>query len=210
MPVSSDDLQLVDTFFRRAASRLGPQPLAGEIGDFHLNPGFRLPSDLVLRDAAVLIPVVERPDGASVLLTQRTRHLAAHAGQIAFPGGKIDAGDDGPVAAALREAREEVGLDPAHVRPVGCLRPYVTGTGYRIVPVLARVSPVVEVAHNPAEVELVFEVPLTFLMSPVNHRQATRVLGGVTRRFYEIPFEGYRIWGATAGIIRALYEEVLG
>jgi 8-oxo-dGTP pyrophosphatase MutT (NUDIX family) len=206
---SPDAALTADAFFARARSKLGLDPPDRETGDFHLNPGFRLPPGKALRDAAVLIPVVPREAGAAVVLTQRTAHLPAHAGQIAFPGGKIDAEDAGPVAAALREAEEEIGLERRHVEPIGCLDAYLTGTGFRIVPVLARVSPAHSIAANPGEVEAVFEVPLAFLMTPANFREATRVFGGVTRRFYEIPFEGRYIWGATAGIIRALYQRVV-
>lgn len=203
---------LPDAFFERALSRLDPDPPAagtGTMGDDTLNPGM-MPPGMVLRDAAVLMPVIARAGGATMLLTQRTPHLAAHAGQIAFPGGKIEAGDRDPAAAAVREAEEEIGLDPDKVSTIGYLPPYLTRTGFRIVPVLGRVDPDHRLTLNRNEVEDAFEVPLEFLMTPANHREGSRVLLGAPRRFYEMPFGERYIWGITAGIIRALYERVFG
>jgi 8-oxo-dGTP pyrophosphatase MutT (NUDIX family) len=196
-------------FFADAAARLDREPAAGsdELGDHKLNPGFLL-AGATYRDAAVLIPVVNRDPDASVVLTQRTSHLSSHAGQIAFPGGKIDPIDASPAAAALREAEEEIGLDPALVETIGYLSPYLTRTGYRIVPVLGRVDPGFRLKINTAEVEEVFEVPLAFLMSPQNHQRGSRVLLGAPRYFYEMRFEERYIWGVTAGIIRGLYERI--
>ncbi len=210
MTIPTAPLSLFDSadFFRRAAARLSRDPPSGRgSGDDSLNPGFLL-ADAVYRDAAVLMPVVARQGEASVLLTQRTPHLSSHAGQIAFPGGKIEPSDADAGAAALREAAEEIGLDPRKVEIVGYLDPYLTRTGYRIVPVLGRVGPAMTLRLNTNEVEEVFEVPLSFLMDAANHRQGSRVLLGAERRFYEMPYEGRYIWGVTAGIIRALYERV--
>ncbi len=195
-------------FFAAAGRALAVgEPSTG--GDHILNPD--IAGDIVeYRDAAVLVPIVAREPEAAVLLTLRTEHLAAHAGQIAFPGGKIDAGDDGPSGAALREAGEEIGLDPNGVAIVGHLAPYLSRTGYRIVPVLARVEPGYSLTINHHEVADTFEVPLAFLMDPVNHRRASRVFRGRERYFYEIPFAERYIWGVTAGIIRGLYEQVYG
>ena len=197
-------------FARRAAERLRhdggrlppPQP-----GDHVLNPGFVM-GDATYRDAAVLVPVVARAPSATVLLTMRTPHLTTHAGQIAFPGGKIDPTDATPTEAALREAEEEIGLDRALVTTMGMLDPYLTGTGYRIVPVVAMVDPDHRLALNPHEVVNAFEVPLAFLMSPENHRRGSREFRGATRYFYEMPYGEHYIWGVTAGIIRGLYERV--
>ncbi len=200
-------------FARRAGQRLrhdgGAAALAALPGDHVLNPGFVM-GEGPYRDAAVLIPVVARAPMATVLLTMRTPHLATHAGQIAFPGGKIDPTDASPTDAALREAEEEIGLDRAFVEPVGTLDAYLTGTGYRIVPVVAMVDPRHRLTLNPHEVENAFEVPLAFLMSPDNHRRGSREFRGATRYFYEMPFAEHYIWGVTAGIIRGLYERVFG
>lgn len=201
-----------EAFFARAAGRLSPTAPgagAGTFGDDTLNPGM-IPADMPLRDAAVLMPVVARDEGATMLLTLRTPHLTAHAGQIAFPGGKIEEGDRDPAAAAIREAEEEIGLDPAMVATIGYLPPYLTRTGFRIVPVLGRVEADHHLTLNRNEVEEAFEVPLAFLMTPENHREGSRVLLGAPRRFYEMPFGERYIWGITAGIIRALYERVFG
>lgn len=164
--------------------------------------------DVTLRDAAVLLPVTPRPGGATMMLTRRTDHLTAHAGQVAFPGGKIDRGDDGPVAAALREAEEEIGLDARLVEPLGLLDPYISNSGYRIFPVVAVVDPGAPLTPNPDEVADVFEVPLAFLMSPENHVLETRPWRGADRRYYAMPFGPWRIWGVTAGIIRLFHDQV--
>ncbi len=160
--------------------------------------------------AAVLVAVVDHGDDGALILTQRTGHLASHAGQIAFPGGKIDETDRTPIACALREAEEEIGLDPALVEIVGCLPVYATATGYLVWPVVAQVAPGYQIRANAAEVEEVFEVPLSFLMAPANHLRDSLIHAGVERQFYRVPFPGRNIWGATAGIIRSLYDEVLG
>jgi 8-oxo-dGTP pyrophosphatase MutT (NUDIX family) len=177
------------------------------VGDHILNPDLLL-DGAAYRDAAVLIPVVAHEPEASVILTVRTAQLSSHAGQIAFPGGKIDAGDADPAAAALREAEEEIGLDPAAVTVVGALAPYLSRTGYRVVPVLARVEPGAALRLNPDEVAEAFEVPLAFLMNAANHVRGSRVFLGRERYFYEMPFGERYIWGVTAGIIRGLYEQV--
>lgn len=160
------------------------------------------------RDAAVLIGIVERDADLSVVLTQRTGHLKSHAGQVAFPGGKIDPTDAGPVDAALREADEEIGLLPNKVEPLGTLAPYLTGSGYKIIPVVGRLQTGGPFHPNPDEVEDVFEVPLNFLMDPVNHQKQSRDWEGKRRYFYAMPFGERYIWGVTAGIIRSLYETV--
>jgi len=160
-----------------------------------------------IRPAAVLVPIVER-DEPTVLLTQRTAHLRDHAGQVSFPGGKIDPDDASPLAAAVREADEEIGLKADAIAPVGYLDLYMTRFGYRIVPVLARVRPGFTLTLNPAEVDEAFEVPLSFLMSPENHQRRSREWNGMTRSFYAMPFGNHYIWGVTAGILRNLYERI--
>jgi len=208
--IADESLFSPGAFFARAAACLDVEPrqAVGEpLGDHHLNPDVTA-DGMNFRDAAGLIPAGARQPEASVILTQRTPHLSAHAGQIAFPGGKIDPEDQTPAAAALREAREEIGLHPSLVEPVGYLTPYLTRTGYRIVPVLGRVDPDHRITINPHEVVDTFEVPLAFLMSEGNHRRGSRPFNGKTRYFYEMPFNDRYIWGITAGIIRGLYERV--
>jgi 8-oxo-dGTP pyrophosphatase MutT (NUDIX family) len=199
-----------EAFFRRASAAMardaGSPP---ETGDHVLDAVPAGPDRRAYRDAAVLVPVVAYAPEARVLLTRRTEHLPSHAGQIAFPGGKIEPTDASPAAAALREAAEEVGL-AGNVVVIGPLHTYLSRTGFRIVPVLARVEPDYVLSVNRDEVADVFEVPLGFLMNPANHRRATRIYAGIERHFYEIPYGDRYIWGVTAGIIRSLYEQVYG
>ena len=161
-----------------------------------------------IRPAAVLIAIVEH-EQPTVLLTQRSAHLNDHAGQISFPGGKIDATDASPLDAALREAEEEVGLDRGFVDPIGYLDLYATGFGFRILPTLARVKPGFNLTINENEVESAFEVPLSFLMNPANHQLHSKDFRGIERSYYAMPFAERYIWGATAGILRVLYERIV-
>ena len=160
-----------------------------------------------VRPAAVLIPVIDRPE-PTVLLTQRSPNLSSHAGQIAFPGGKIDATDSSPLDAALREAEEEVGLSREFVEPVGYLDLYGTAFGFRILPTVAKVRPGFELTINQFEVDDAFEVPLSFLMNPTNHQVHSKEFRGMERFYYAMPFAERYIWGATAGILRVLYERI--
>jgi 8-oxo-dGTP pyrophosphatase MutT (NUDIX family) len=168
-----------------------------------------MPDEITLKPAAVLVPVVNRPEGASVLLTVRAASLRDHSAQIAFPGGKIDAADASPVDAALREAEEEIGLDRAHVTPLGFLDAYLTGSGYRIVPVVAAVDPGFVLTINPDEVDEAFETPLGFLMDPTNHALHGREWRGAWRSYYAMPYGQRYIWGATAGILRNLHDRLM-
>lgn len=206
-----------DDFARLAAARLrreppGPlEPNANPRGDHTLNPESMDPAHASPpRLAAVLVPVVSRPHDATVLFTQRSAHLTTHSGQIAFPGGKIDQEDASPLAAALREAEEEIGLDRRHVHPLGYLDPYLSGTGFLVLPVVAVVDPPFTLTLNPAEVADAFEVPLAFLMDPARHELHEREWKGRQRRFYAIPFGERYIWGVTAGIVRNLYDRLYG
>jgi 8-oxo-dGTP pyrophosphatase MutT (NUDIX family) len=160
-----------------------------------------------VRPAAVLIPVVDHPQ-PTVLLTQRSAHLNDHAGQISFPGGKIDATDASPLDTALREAEEEIGLSRQFVDPIGYLDLYGTSFGFRILPTVARVRPGFELRINTSEVDDAFEVPLSFLMDPANHQVHSREFRGMERSYYAMPFAERYIWGATAGILRVLYERI--
>ena len=177
-------------------------------GDHDLNPGMTPPST-ALRPAAVLVPLVDHPDGMSVLLTQRTPHLSAHAGQIAFPGGRLEPEDPDAVAAALRETEEEIGLPREHVTLIGRLDTYVTGTGFEITPVVGIVSTPFTLTVDPFEVADVFEVPLPFILDASNHRRTERMFEERRRVFFVLPYRDRNIWGATAGMLVNL-AEVLG
>lgn len=160
-----------------------------------------------IRPAAVLIGVVDHAE-PTVVLTQRAPHLADHAGQIAFPGGKIEAADASPADTALREAEEEIGLSRRFVDPLGYLEVYGTSFGFRILPLVARVRPGFALELNRSEVDDAFEVPLSFLMNPQNHQRHSREFRGMERSYYAMPFGARFIWGATAGILRVLYERI--
>lgn len=163
------------------------------------------------RPASVLVPIIDRPGGPVVLLTLRTTHLRQHSGQVAFPGGRVDPRDRDVVHTALREAHEEVGLDPRLVEVVGSMPEYTTGTGYRVTPVVGLVDRKAIVVPEPGEVAAAFEVPLAFLMDPRNHERRRYDIDGVTRTFFAMPWgppdgEPYFIWGATAAMLRNLYH----
>ncbi len=156
--------------------------------------------------AAVLLPLVLRAEGLQLLLTQRTDHLAAHAGQIALPGGRAEASDASPADTALRETEEEIGLGRGHIEVIGSLPDYLTGTGYRVTPVVGLVTPPFELRADPGEVAEIFEVPLAFLMDGLNHQRLSVELPGGRRSFYAMPYQERFIWGATAGMLRNLFH----
>jgi 8-oxo-dGTP pyrophosphatase MutT (NUDIX family) len=174
-------------------------------GDNDGNPGMKMP-DKKLRPAAVLVPLVAHAAGMSVLLTQRTAHLHDHAGQISFPGGRLEDSDEDAVAAALRETEEEIGLARAHVEIVGRLDTYRTRTGYEVVPVVGIVTPPFELTLDAFEVAAAFEVPLDFATDPANHQRHSRDFEGAARHFWALPFGAHYIWGATAGMLVNLAE----
>lgn len=198
----------LEDFLARAEAQLDPVrgeaqlPLGGDIGFVAKD---RLPR---VRPAAVLVPIIPRPRGPTVLLTQRPDTMASHPGQVAFPGGKVDADDADEVAAALREAEEEVGVDPTKVDLIARGAPYLTGTEYHITPILGLLPADFVAVPDPTEVADVFETPLDFLFRQGNHLEKTAVWKGQTRAYTEIPWEGFRIWGVTAGIIRGLYDRL--
>jgi 8-oxo-dGTP pyrophosphatase MutT (NUDIX family) len=203
-------------FFSRARERLNfdvPPGLSdasiiAPSGDFGTDQMLQIIArEKPIRQAAVLIGVVER-DLPTVLLTTRANHLIDHPGQVSFPGGKIDPDDRSPLDAALREADEEIGLKRDFVEPLGYLDVYATSFGFRVLPTLAKVRPGFELAINATEVEDAFEVPLAFLMDPLNHKQGTKEFRGIKRYFYEMPYEQRYIWGATAGMLRVLYQRI--
>jgi 8-oxo-dGTP pyrophosphatase MutT (NUDIX family) len=203
-------------FFERSRARLSFDVPPGLVDPNVIPPSGDQGTDRMLeivareqpvRPAAVLIPVVDRPE-PTVLLTQRAAHLNDHAGQIAFPGGKIDATDASPLDTALREAEEEIGLSREFVDPIGYLDLYATGFGFRILPTVARVRPGFALRISKSEVDDAFEVPLFFLMDPANHQQHSKEFRGIERLYYAMPFAERYIWGATAGILRVLYERI--
>jgi 8-oxo-dGTP pyrophosphatase MutT (NUDIX family) len=159
------------------------------------------PSPDTLTPASVLIPIVAHQPALTVIFTQRAAHLKDHSGQVSFPGGRVDPVDASPEATALRESREEIGLDSARVEVLGRLSEYHTRTGYRITPVVGVVVPPLELRADANEVDEIFEVPLAFLLDPANHQRQSREWQGATRWFFAIPYEGHYIWGATAGML---------
>jgi 8-oxo-dGTP pyrophosphatase MutT (NUDIX family) len=184
---------------------------AWEPSDFDLNPDM-LADFAVMeapRPAAVLIPIVAR-DELTVLFTLRTASLSTHAGQISFPGGRVDDGDASITDAALREAEEEIGLSRRFVEPLGFIDSYRTGTGFRISPVVALVRPDFALQLNPAEVAEAFEVPLAFLMDTANHQRHNREWRGRQREFYAMPYGERYIWGATAGMLKNMQQRMFG
>ncbi len=193
---------LIEKRLARAATRADPLegllahalgPISQELRDFLTDS----PSS-----AAVLLGLVERPAGLHVILTERAAHLSDHPGQVSFPGGRIEADDDGPVGAALREAEEEVGLRPELVSVAGSMQEILTGTGFLITPVIGFVAAGFEAVPDHSEVADVFEVPLTFLLAAENLRSSTRERFGTTLRMYEFDYAGHYVWGATAMILR--------
>jgi 8-oxo-dGTP pyrophosphatase MutT (NUDIX family) len=198
-----------------AAERLRPAELRRRFAaerpwepELRSDPRFLRP-DQPVRPAAVLMPLVVHDDQVSVLLTQRTAHLNDHAGQISFPGGRVEAGDLDAVATALREAREEIGLGAALVDVVAMLPEYTTATGYRVTPVIGMIEGPYELSLDRFEVSEAFAVPLAFLMDPAHHERRLVKLGEIARTFYAMPYQAQRryfIWGATASMLRNLYH----
>jgi 8-oxo-dGTP pyrophosphatase MutT (NUDIX family) len=158
-------------------------------------------------EAAVLVPLVMRPEGLTVLLTQRTDHLHDHAGQVSFPGGRVEHDDAGYVATALRETQEETGLDPKYIEVIGQLPRYYTGTGFAITPVTGLVQSGFSLDPDPFEVAQVFEVPLTHVTNPLSYRLHRAALpDGIVRQYYSVMWQNFFIWGATAAMIRGMYQ----
>lgn len=189
------------------AVRMGP---LGDRSDFDLDPDIRaeMMPGVPRRPAAVLCPMIERKGRLHVVLTHRAGHLRHHAGQVSFPGGKVEADDASPQATALREAAEEIGMTPDLVDVVGALDPYQTGTGFRVTPFVGFVARRWRPVLDPGEVDSVFETPLDFLMDAANRQRHSRVWQGRERTFYAMPWQGHFIWGATAGILKGLADRL--
>lgn len=182
----------------------GYRGLRRERGDHDLNPDMRPLT--ALTKAAVLVPVVARREGLSLLFTQRTAHLAAHAGQISFPGGRLEAADADALAGALRETEEEIGLARDYIEPIATLDRYVTRSGFEVTPIVGLVQPGFTLTLDTFEVAEAFEVPLPFFLDPANCKHETRPFAGRDRHFYAFPFGARYIWGATAGMLVNLTE----
>ena len=166
--------------------------------------------DAAVTAAAVLVPIVDRPSGLSVIFTQRTSHLKAHSGQVSFPGGRAEPSDPTPEFTALREANEEIGLQMERVEVLARLPEYLTRTGFRVTPVVGLITPPFDLVPDPREVEELFEVPLAYLLDPSNHARETRELQGRTVGYYVVRYESRTIWGATAGMLISLYRHLAG
>ena len=202
------DYSSLQDFLYRADQFLDPisgQTRLREVGDLELVPETDRSG---IRPAAVLIPIIPRPSGPTALFTKRPDTMAAHPGQVAFPGGKVEAEDRDDVAAALREAAEEVGVIPETVELVARAAPYITGSAFRITPVVGLLPADFVAQPDPQEVAATFETPLDFLLNVNNHKSGSAFWMGQERTYYEIPWQGFRIWGVTAGIIRDLYSNL--
>jgi 8-oxo-dGTP pyrophosphatase MutT (NUDIX family) len=202
--VSASDLE---SLFRQRLDPLGAVALetARTRSDNDLNPGWDNHPET--RPAAVLAPIVKRTSGWTMLFTERSHETPAHPGQISFPGGRV-AGDESALDTALRETFEEVGIERRFIEPLGAWDRYDTITGFRVTPIVGLVEPGFTLTLDPREVASVFEAPLDFLMNPANHEKREAQWQGRTRYYYAMPYEGRFIWGATAGMIRALYERL--
>lgn len=212
MVLSKDTLKqrIVERFGTcRAGDALAPGPAAWS--DFDLNPWavhLRASPD-ALREAAVLLPLIDREPEMTMLLTRRTEHLTSHAGQISLPGGRREEGDASPVATALRETQEEVGIKAEEVEILGAMETYETRTGFVITPVIGLVAPDFTLQPDMNEVEEVFEVPLDFLLDPGNHEKHSREFKGMTYHFHAMPYHDYYIWGATAAMLKTFYRQLM-
>ena len=196
----------LESRLRARLDPVGAAPLIASRGDRDLNPDFFIEPQS-FRPAAVLAPIVKHESGWTLLLTERASHLNSHAGQIAFPGGRLEEGET-PLQAALRETEEEIGLARDYVEPLGRFDPWETGTGFNIAPIVGFVRPGFRLTPDPGEVASVFEVPFEFLMNEAHHERREAEWQGRVRHYYAMAYKDREIWGATAGMIRALYERL--
>jgi 8-oxo-dGTP pyrophosphatase MutT (NUDIX family) len=199
-------------FDQRAATRLATIDAAFDDivrTDNDLNPEWPAPARESLRKAAVLVGLIDRGEDYGVLLTLRPDAMPSHGGQVAFPGGRLEAGETA-LAAALREANEEVGVDPVSVRLLGQGDTYLTGSGFAISPFVGILPPEFVPIPHEREVAAAFETPLSFLMNPANHQRHEREFRGALRAYYAMPHNGRYIWGATAGMLKSLYDRLYG
>lgn len=207
-----DDMAMLPTNIIRAAFAgpgIDPPSSGGTDNGFgwlRQNPEIR--PDRIVR-AAVLVPLVEHANELTVLLTRRTGHLKSHAGQVSFPGGKTEPHDNSPEDTALRETEEEIGLDRAGIEIIGRLGNRTTGTGFHVTPVVGLVRPPMRLTPDPGEVETIFEVPLSFVLDPANHKTETRLIKGIEREFFVMPYGEFYIWGLTARLLVALSNTLL-
>lgn len=169
----------------------------------------RLAPGAPVTPAAVLVPLINRVDGVTVLLTQRTAHLSNHPNQISFPGGRVESGDENRAETALREAQEEIGLDRGRVEIIGALSDYVMPSGFRVSPVIGWIEPSFELKLDPFEVAAAFEVPLSFALAPANYQRRSSYFNGRHRHYLAMAYQGHYIWGATAGILYNLYRQLV-
>lgn len=211
---SKENCHFMDDLAHRVRNRLAANPelQKSRRGDLDLNPHMSKPDNPTepLIATAVLVPIIKRASGLTVLLTRRTETLTSHAGQISFPGGRHHRGDEDLLATALRETREEVGIRADQIVVAGYLDLYETVTGYCILPVVGMLGGDIDLVLNPHEVEEAFEVPLAFLMDPANHQRHSHARDGIIRHFYAMPYRDRYIWGATAGILKMLYDRLYG
>ena len=201
-----------EAFIARLQERLDPLDISGAPparGDGDLN-GQPSPTGRDLKPAAVIAPLLLHDGPPRFLFTERAAHLNRHAGQVSFPGGRVDASDLTHADAALRELHEEVGIDPVHVDLLGRFDSYETVTGYEVQPFVGIVRPGYRLRLDPNEVALTFEAPIDFLMDPANHERHSRTWQGRERHFYAMPWKGHYIWGATAGMLKSLYDRLYG
>jgi 8-oxo-dGTP pyrophosphatase MutT (NUDIX family) len=191
----------------RIQATMAKGPIIAGSSDFDLNADTP-PPGAKYRPAAVLIPIIQQTDGLKIILTQRAAHLKHHPGQVAFPGGKVDAADKDAESAALREAHEEIGLSPSYATLLGTLPPHKTVTGFEVQPIVAAISSVFSHRLDPSEVEEVFYVPVDHVLNAENYFIEGRIWMGKTRRYYVVPYGPYYIWGATARMLRMFAEYV--